>query len=261
MQPKNKINLLILFFILCALYPAGLTAQSDTKKFFEVGEDIFTSPKDFNSNDWIKFAGTAALTTAGFCFDNEVRGFSQTSKTDFFNTLFKIDDYYNLYTIAIADIAIWGYGSAANKNDIEDLGLKLTEATVYSTLINYFIKFLTGRSRPFLNTGNLDFNPIQLGYDQSSFPSLHSTNTFAFSKVMADEIDNIYWKITWFTASTLVSLARIYNDQHWLSDVILGAAIGYFVGEFVSNHSTNKKEDKVNPGSMSKFNITFNFAF
>jgi hypothetical protein len=56
-------------------------------------------------------------------------------------------------------------------------------------------------------------------------------------------------------------MARIYNDQHWLSDVILGAAIGYFVGEFISNHSTNKKEDKVIPDPISRFNITFSIPF
>jgi hypothetical protein len=253
-----------LLYALCSMLfvPfAELNAQSDTKKFLEVGEDIFTSPADFNSNDWIKVAGTTVLTTTGLYFDEEVRNFSQANKKDFLNSLFRIDDYYNLYTIALADVAILGYGSASDDNDTKNLGLKLTEATVYSTIINYFIKFLTSRSRPFLNMGNTDFNPIQLGYDRTAFPSGHSTSTFAFSKIMADEIDNIYWKISWFTASTLVALARIYNDQHWLSDVILGAAIGYFVGEFVSNHSTNKKDDEVNLGPISKFNITFSFAF
>jgi len=251
------------FFALCLVFLPleKLSSQSDAKKFLEVGEDIFTSPKDFNSNDWIKLGGTAALTTAGFYFDEEMRNFTRENKTNFLNTVFSIDDYYNLYTIALADIAILGYGSASDDNDVKNLGLKLSEATVYSTIINYFIKLLTSRSRPFLNMGNLDFNPIQLGYDRTAFPSGHSTSTFAFSKVMADEIDNIYWKITWYTASTLVALARIYHDQHWLSDVILGAAIGYFVGEFVSNHSTNKKEDSLNPDSMSKFNISFSIAF
>ena len=273
MQIKKKINLIALSavrYAQCALLYAlfmvvlphrELNAQSDAKKFLEVGGDIFTSPKDFNSNDWINLAGTTVITTAGFYFDEEMRKFSQENKTDFLNTLFSIDDYYNLSTIAVADVAIWGYGAAANDDKTKDLGLKLTEATVYSTIINQFIKILTSRSRPFLNMGNLDFSPIQLGYDQTAFPSGHSTSTFAFSKVMADEIDNIYWKIGWFTASALVALARIYNDQHWFSDVILGAAIGYFVGEFVSNHSTNKKKDSVNTGSMSKFKINFSIAF
>ena len=263
---KYKITIVIFLFLSCDCFSQSASSSqenpdNDFSKFFEVGGDIFTSPKNFNSNDWINFAGTALITTSGFYFDYSIRNFAQENKTDFLNALLSIDDYYNLYSIAVADAAILGYGAVSEDDNVRNLGLKLTEATVYSTLINCLIKFLTSRSRPFLDRGNTDFNPIQLGYDQTSFPSLHSTSTFAFSKVMADEIDNIYWKITWFTTSTLVALARIYNDQHWLSDVILGAAIGYFIGEFVSNHSTNKKEEKVNPDSISKFNITFSFAF
>jgi len=257
-----EIKLVVFLFLTSICFPQiEENPDKDFSKFFEVGRDIFTSPKNFNSNDWIKLGATTVITTSSFYFDNSIRNFTRENKTDFLNALLSIDDYYNLYSIALADAAILGYGAVSEDDDVKNLGLKLTEATVYSTLINYFIKFLSSRSRPFLDRGNTDFNPIQLGYDQTSFPSLHSTNTFAFSKVMADEIDNIYWKITWFTASSLVALARIYNDQHWFSDVILGAVIGYFVGEFISNHSTNKDEEPANPNSISKFNITFKFAF
>jgi len=59
---------------------------------------------------------------------------------------------------------------------------------------------------------------------------------------MANEVDNVFWKIGWYSLAGLVGYARIYNNQHWFSDVLMGAAIGYFSGEFVNNHNTNENE-------------------
>ncbi len=61
---------------------------------------------------------------------------------------------------------------------------------------------------------------------------------------MANEIDNFFWKIGWYSLAGLVGYARIYHNQHWFSDVLMGAAIGYFSGEFVNNHSSNENELK-----------------
>ena len=41
---------------------------------------------------------------------------------------------------------------------------------------------------------------------------------------------------TWYVApvmyggAALVGMSRIYNDQHWASDVVMGAAVGTFAG-------------------------------
>jgi membrane-associated phospholipid phosphatase len=101
---------------------------------------------------------------------------------------------------------------------------------------------LAGRSRPYLNEGKNHFKPFSFSEDQRSFFSGHSSTTFAFSTVMANEVDNLAWKIFWYGAAGTVAGSRIYHDQHWLSDTIAGALVGYAIGNFVSRQA--RKRDK-----------------
>jgi membrane-associated phospholipid phosphatase len=136
----------------------------------------------------------------------------------------------------------YGYGLIFKDPKIRNLGLQLIESCAYSGITTIALKSIAGRSRPYLNKGNMTWNPFKTDNDQLSFPSGHATLSFAFCTIMANHIDNVYWKIGWFTAAAVVSTARIYHDQHWLSDVIAGSAIGYFIGDYVSNLPENQLE-------------------
>ncbi len=142
----------------------------------------------------------------------------------------------------ISIAAIYGYGTLTDNENFKNLGLRLSEATFYSGLINLSTKFLIGRGRPNISESQYDFRPIDFTWDYSSFPSAHTTLAFAYSAVMANEYKNFFWKFGWYSFAVLVGYARIYNNQHWLSDVLMGAALGYFIGEYVNNHKSNQKD-------------------
>jgi membrane-associated phospholipid phosphatase len=106
------------------------------------------------------------------------------------------------------------------------------------------MKVTIGRKRPNETENNLIFNPFSFDFNNTAFPSGHTTLAFAYSTVMANEIDNLVWKIFWYSAATLVGAARIYNNVHWFSDTVMGGAIGYFIGDFVNKHRTNQPPQK-----------------
>lgn len=61
-----------------------------------------------------------------------------------------------------------------------------------------------------------------------SFPSAHTSNAFTTATVFA----TIYRDKKWvapvaFSLATLVGLSRIYDNAHWGSDVLTGAAVGF----------------------------------
>lgn len=66
------------------------------------------------------------------------------------------------------------------------------------------------------------------GSASNSFPSGHTATAFASAEFLRQEYRNvsIWYGIAGYTAATATGLFRIYNDRHWLNDVIMGAGIG-----------------------------------
>ena len=139
----------------------------------------------------------------------------------------------------IAAGGIYLAGTAAGERRIQDLGLHAGGAVLLSTMITGGIKVIAGRARPHVDTANArDFRLFRgIGSDDfQSFPSGHSTAAFAFASVVTAETSNWWpdgrWPVGTITYSiaTLTAASRIYNRQHWASDVIAGAAIGTLTG-------------------------------
>ncbi|MFO7448363.1 MAG: phosphatase PAP2 family protein [Ignavibacteriaceae bacterium] len=231
--------LLFIFFL-----PHTVLAQNDVEDFFKTGGDVYTAPFHFDKDDWTNLSITAAAATGAFFLDKPVKRLFLRNKNAAADFIFEIDKYFYIEGTAISMAGIYAYGAAADDKEIKNLGLQLAEATFFASTIMLISKAISGRSRPNSHCGPLNFNPFTTDLKNSSMLSAHSTLAFAFSTVMANYKDDTAWRTGWYTLSSLVAMARIYHNMHWFSDVVLGSALGYFVGEFVSNHRTNKKADE-----------------
>lgn len=234
---------------------------NDFNNFLKTGGDYFTSPLHFESNDWRNLGITAAMVAGGFFLDNSARSYSQQDHAKFKNDLFDIDQYYTTKYVVAATAGIYGFGLFTGNDKVRNAGVQLGESVIYAGIVTVTLKSLIGRSRPYNNSGHASFKPFNLNNDNLSFPSGHATLAFAFSTVMAHQIDNIFWKTGWFAAAGLVCYARLYHDQHWASDVLMGGAIGYFTGRFVLNHSLNNQDEKASVEKENKpfYSVGINF--
>ena len=235
-------------------FPQFKEIGSDFNRFDKTGENVFISPSKWGQTDWLIFSGTIAVTAGTFLIDDHARVFS---KTHFGDNLFSIDKAFNVTGPAIAIVGIYGYGLFFDDSKIRNLGLQLVESCTYAGIVTSVIKSAAGRSRPYAGKGNMNWHPAQFNTDQTSFPSGHATLAFAASSVMANYLDNFYWKAGWYTIAAMVGTARIYHDKHWLSDVVLGSAIGYFIGDYVSHDPQNRSQQTGIPIQDYGFNFSF----
>jgi membrane-associated phospholipid phosphatase len=149
-------------------------------------------------------------------------------------------DYVALPGVFIVGPALYAYGRFGHHADFEDLGWHTTEAAIVGTAVTEILKGLVGRSRPYVTA---DTNPHDFRFGRgfistanSSFPSVHATIAFAAAAAATSEVQRMWPRYTWivgpflYGSAALVGLARMYQSQHWASDVVLGAGIGTFSG-------------------------------
>jgi len=152
----------------------------------------------------------------------------------------------------IIGVSMYGVGRVTKEQHLEQLGLHGTEALILGAGVGSVLKDFFGRARPFVDTTgpNPDdwqfFRGFKTNDDYRSFPSGHSTAAFAAAAAVSAETSR-WWPWASYTIGPLmyggaaaVGLSRMYNNRHWASDVILGAAIGTFAGtKVVRYHLTH----------------------
>ena len=127
-----------------------------------------------------------------------------------------------------------------------DAGLHSAEAIAVGTAIGSFLKSTVGRARPRAAQGDPFIFHFAKGYtsgDYRSFPSLHEIGSFAAASALTGEVARHNRKagrivgVVAYSGAGLVGLARMYNAEHWASDVVLGSAMGTMIGRRIVDHA------------------------
>ena len=250
MTKKYNYSVLILFIL---LFTTILPQESDLKKFGRYGESILKSATRFDSQDILNYGIVAGSTALAYSLDQKVNKFFRHSMPPLPEPVTFFNKYSVVGVFSLAG-GLYLHGKLFDNQKNCDLGLKLGSALIYSTAVTTILKLVTGRDRPTISESNSNFNFFQTAWDNTSFPSGHATAGFAFASVMALSTENDIEKAAYWAVAGVMALERVYNSHHWLSDVVLGSAIGYFTGSLTG---TSKEA----PGILSvpMINITYKF--
>jgi membrane-associated phospholipid phosphatase len=134
---------------------------------------------------------------------------------------------------------IWLGGRALKRGRVALLGLRAAEAIAVASSLSGILKGFAGRARPFVTPDAPWHWNFLHGWTDAryfSMPSGHTTATIAFAAAIS--VASARWApparvamiLGAFSSALLVAFARIYTNQHWLSDVIAGALLGATTG-------------------------------
>lgn len=241
-------NVFLWFILFCISISAQNTGQlkADLKNIFNTSKEYFVSPFHFTSNDYKTIAVVSSSAAISFLIDDEIKKFSQKNFDSSNILLTKFDSYYHLEFMSATILGLYFFGNLSDNNKVKQLSVNLLTSSFLTGITTFGLKTLFSRSRPYAADNQYEFNWFEFEDKFLSFPSGHTSLAFSFSTIMAEQNKTLLWKSFWFSAATLVGISRIYNNQHWFSDVLLGTVIGYITAKFVLEHNNTNSSQNLN---------------
>ncbi|MBL0200313.1 MAG: phosphatase PAP2 family protein [Chitinophagaceae bacterium] len=125
----------------------------------------------------------------------------------------KLDNYLQ-YSPALAVYGLNALG-VKRKNNFRDRTIIYGLSTIISSAIVLPLKKITKVQRPDASGFN-------------SFPSGHTTTAFAAAEFLRMEYKDVspWYGIAGYAVATTTGVLRLYNNKHWVSDVVAGAGFG-----------------------------------
>lgn len=226
---------------------------------------VLISPGSWNNKDWLYAGGVLGATGVAYAFDEDIREWSQEKRQE------SSDDVWEAIsllgkggTLLVLSAGLYASGEIADSKSIRRTALLSLESYVISGILAVSMKYVVGRARPYADQGNNTFKPFSSDSAYYSFPSGHTTSAFSVASVIAYQSDSLLVDILAYSVATLVGISRIRLDSHWASDVVAGAALGYFIGHKICTLHDQKEKNNLDIGiSLSRTcpTITLSYSF
>jgi membrane-associated phospholipid phosphatase len=254
---KIYLSLFLIIIFGSSLFPQ---LKYDFPQFGRETVDFIKQPAKWDGSDWLKLglvsAGTVLIMET---VDQPVR-----------NTVLKDQRYYKsvpiefgrMYGELYSPVVFFG-GFAIHSlltNDITSrkIAYEIGQASLYAGALTYLLKMAIGRSRPYTGEGMTSFHPFSSisTKDFQSMPGGHNAAAFVISTVLSRNVNPGWLKVLLYLPAALTFVSRVYQDQHWVSDDIMGAALGYFVATWVVDQHENKTKSVIDVSSAFPLSIS-----
>ncbi len=207
------------------------------------------SPPHRPAVSWMAVGESAVLVAAAFPLDGAVRSWirgapQQSAAVD---GVTDVITPWGAQVPFVAGAILFGAAKALHHPGFADALWHSGEGTVAAATASLVLKEALHRARPYVASKDADdfFQARLLSTDSrwESFPSGHTTVAFAVAGAASEEVE-VHWprharlaEVTLYGLATGVAFARVYDDKHWTSDVVAGAALGTLVGRAVVRHA------------------------
>lgn len=223
------------------------TFVSDIEISVKQGLSFYSVPFHLSGRQWLYTGMGAAAFGVVMTQDRNIK--EKFSKSENRNSIwYYAKQYGEIKYAAAGSVLIYGTGLLAHEDEIRITGRMLLQSLFYSGSVTLVLKSILGRSRPYLTDNQYTYNWFQTNDDKMSLPSGHATVAFAVSTVFAERINTWWSRAVFYPLALITSLSRVHDNMHWMSDVMLGGAIGFGAGYFTTHYNDKK--------SGSEFSIT-----
>ena len=257
----KKISIIFLTLFLFTTLQAQNTYNF--KQVFRETKDLVKQPSNWDTGEWLTFGGLVAGTYLTMQLDETIRAEMLKDRSYVDSPIMIFGTMYGepLTSLAIGTLFIV-HGAANDNRPNEKLGFEILQSMGYTVGFTSIAKISFGRARPSVAKTASEFYPVTFDdNDHWSFFSGHTSLAFSLSTVISANVKGDFWKAVSFVPAFVTGFSRVYHNRHWTSDVLMGAAVGYFVGRFLTNlHERHEEENRLlnqPPPSFVNFSLSF----
>ena len=237
----------------------------------------FTRPFHMTDKDWGNFGKFAVITFALSFTDEPIQKSvlklrnRNTPINNISKYVTKFGGVYEVVTLA----GLGTYGLVFKNEKLQTTTILATQAYITATALESVLKYISGRTRPSYYRADQEAEPRFLGpftkalrdpngkREYSSFPSGHTTVAFAAATVYASEYrDKPLVPIIAYSAASLIGVSRVTENKHWVTDVFVGATVGYLAGKQIVNsyHQHAKTKNAKKNNTTYSFNLNYYYG-
>ena len=167
-----------------------------------------------------------ALTSAALV-DEHVRTASLAHQSDALGALADVGNQLGTGRNIIGALALTYVGARVlHRKPLADRVLRVAAGYAVSNGIVSVLKPVVGRHRPDSTNDAWRFDPFSSDGAWHSFSSSHAVHAFSLSAGVAMTSRRPWLAALAYTEASIVAWSRVYDDQHWTSDVTASAVIG-----------------------------------
>ena len=192
--------------------------------------------------------GVIGATSLTYVFDSDIRQKLSSQQSRSLDRAADIGSLVGNPFIHIGMAAlVYGMAIIDDSPKWKETGEMMAEALILADASSFIIKEAVGRGRPNSTVSKGDFRPFGFKNDYDSFPSMHTASSFALASVLAATSESFATKTAYYLAATFVAFSRTYQNKHWASDVIFGAALGELCGRVVTSRHISGNKFSITP--------------
>ena len=226
--------------------PPPVDLKSLPKNLVLDQKDFWTAPLHMSKKQWEWTPPALILGGLLIKADNNTEVHAPTTKSTVSHAATASN--VGVAALSAAGAGLFLLGHMQKDDQKRETGILAGEAAIGVLADTEVFKYAAGRERPFTGSGTGRFF---VGGD--SFPSEHSSVSWAIASVIAHEYPGWLTQVLAYGTAGGVSAARWAGHKHFASDVIIGAALGWYMGRQVYRaHSHYGDADMARYGTFYK---------
>ena len=201
-------------------------------------------PFEWKAQEWVSIGATGLFVGTFLVFDEPINATISRWNTPFARSFGNVGDIaggpYVQFGLSGASLL---FGSLIDHEPLIHFGQDHLQAQLITGGATLAFKHLTHRERPLTNSGAAQWHGPFKGWEHRSFSSGHTALAFSTATMVFMHSGKKWWVgVGGYGTATAIAISRMQKQEHWSSDVAMGAILGTTISLFVYKMQEARRE-------------------